>query len=43
MVAEWSDWATALVEQWPEDPSAAVPDMTAHADVVRRASWSEGE
>ncbi len=43
MVAEWSDWATALVEQWPEDPSAAVPDMAAHADVVRRASWSEGE
>jgi DNA-binding PadR family transcriptional regulator len=41
MVAEWSEWATALVEQWPDDPSAAVPDMTAHAEVVRRASWSE--
>lgn len=43
MVAQWSDWATALVEQWPEDPAAAVPDMTAHAGVVRRAEWSEGE
>ena len=43
MVAEWADWATALVEEWPEDPAAAVPDMTAHAAVVRRAEWSEGE
>lgn len=41
MVAEWSEWATAQVEQWPEDPSAAVPDMAAHAEVVRRATWSE--
>ena len=43
MVAEWADWATALVEEWPEDPAGAVADMTAHAAVVRRAEWSEGE
>jgi hypothetical protein len=42
MVAEWADWATALVQEWPEDPAAAVPDMDAHAAVVRRAEWSEG-
>jgi PadR family transcriptional regulator AphA len=41
MVAQWSDWATALVEQWPEDPGAAVPDRAAQAHVVRRAEWSE--
>ena len=26
MVAEWADWATEQVEQWPEDPSRAVAD-----------------
>jgi PadR family transcriptional regulator, regulatory protein AphA len=41
MVAQWSDWATALVEQWPDDPGAAVPDREAVARVVRRAEWSE--
>lgn len=41
MVAEWSDWATALVEAWPDEPAQAVPDPRALAEVVRRASWSE--
>ncbi len=41
MVAEWSDWATGLVEAWPDDPAAAVPDPDVMAEVVRRASWSE--
>ena len=41
MVAEWSDWAAELVETWPEDPAAAVPDPDVMAAVVRRASWSE--
>lgn len=41
MVAEWSDWATGLVEAWPDDPTAAVPDAEVLAEVVRRASWSE--
>ena len=41
MVADWSDWATGLVEGWPEDPADAVPDPDVMAEVVRRASWSE--
>jgi DNA-binding PadR family transcriptional regulator len=40
MVADWADWATGLVEQWPEDPAEAVPDLDALAAVVRRAEWS---
>lgn len=41
MVADWADWATALVEEWPDDPAAARPDLDALAAVVRRAAWSE--
>lgn len=41
MVAEWSDWATGLVETWPQDPTAATVDADVMAEVVRRASWSE--
>jgi PadR family transcriptional regulator AphA len=41
MVAEWSDWASALVEAWPDDVAAAVPDPEALAETVRRASWGE--
>jgi hypothetical protein len=41
MVAEWSDWATGLVETWPDDPSEAVADLDVLAAVVRRAEWSE--
>lgn len=41
MVAEWSDWATELVEEWPDDPADATPDVDVIAEVVRRASWSE--
>ena len=41
LVAEWSDWATDLVEQWPDDPSDAVPDVAAQRESMRRAQWSE--
>ena len=41
MVAAWADWATGMVEQWPEDPGDAVPDRQAMRDILRRASWSE--
>ncbi|MGN6578230.1 MAG: PadR family transcriptional regulator [Nocardioides sp.] len=41
LVAQWADWATALAQQWPDDPGAAVPDRAAQAHVVRRAEWSE--
>lgn len=39
LVAEWSDWAAALVEQWPQDPAQAEPDHDALEQVVRRAQW----
>lgn len=41
LVAEWADWATGIVEQWPDDPAEAEPDPAALRRVVRRASWSE--
>jgi DNA-binding PadR family transcriptional regulator len=41
MVAEWSDWATALVQEWPDDPAQARVDPAVVEAVVRRAAWSE--
>jgi DNA-binding PadR family transcriptional regulator len=39
MVAEWADWATEQIEQWPDDPRRAEPDMDAVRETVRRAAW----
>jgi DNA-binding PadR family transcriptional regulator len=41
LVAEWSDWATAEVESWPEDIAShrISPDRT--REVLDRARWSE--
>lgn len=39
MVAQWADWATAIVEDWPDDPRQAVPDAAAIAEIARRAEW----
>jgi len=39
MVAEWADWATALVERWPDDPHEARPDHQVMAEVARRTQW----
>jgi DNA-binding PadR family transcriptional regulator len=41
LVADWADWATDLVEQWPSDPSQALPDPAVQQETVDRASWSE--
>jgi DNA-binding PadR family transcriptional regulator len=41
MVAQWSDWAAQIVEEWPDDPSLARPDPEVMERVVRRAEWSE--
>ena len=43
LVAEWSDWAADIVEQWPEDPSAAEPDRSVFEESVERARWSVAE
>ncbi len=39
MVSEWADWATGQIEQWPDDPQRAEPDMDAVRETVRRATW----
>lgn len=39
MVANWADWAAAMVEQWPDDPGRAEPDLEAMKEIVRRAQW----
>ena len=40
LVAEWAEWATDIVEQWPEDPGEAQGDPEVLRETVRRASWS---
>jgi PadR family transcriptional regulator AphA len=37
MVARWAEWATGIVEQWPDDPRDAVYDVAEAADAVRIA------
>ena len=39
MVAEWADWARHVVEQWPDDPRDAQPDVPEFEEIVRRADW----
>ena len=40
LVADWADWATAIVSQWPDDPGDAEPDLPSMAETARRADWS---
>ena len=40
MVAHWAEWATTLVEAWPETPGEAVADPAALREVLARAEWS---
>ena len=37
MVAGWTEWATAVVETWPDDPRRATPDLDAQAQAVELA------
>jgi DNA-binding PadR family transcriptional regulator len=39
MVAEWADWATAIVERWPDNPRLAEPHVADMEETVRRADW----
>lgn len=41
LVAEWADWATGIVETWPDDPGQAEPDPEALRRIVSRGAWSE--
>jgi DNA-binding PadR family transcriptional regulator len=37
MVAEWAQWATSVVQSWPDDPMDAEPDPEVLRDIVRAA------
>jgi PadR family transcriptional regulator AphA len=41
LVDRWAEWATEVVERWPEDPGAAVADPEVLREILRRAEWSE--
>lgn len=36
MVGEWAEWASAIVEKWPDDPRSTEPDWAALEASVRR-------
>jgi PadR family transcriptional regulator, regulatory protein AphA len=40
LVARWADWATEVVQDWPDDPRRAVADAAAMDQVLKHASWS---
>jgi DNA-binding PadR family transcriptional regulator len=37
MVRDWAEWATGIVETWPDDPRAATVDQAEMDESVRRA------
>jgi DNA-binding PadR family transcriptional regulator len=39
MVARWAEWASAMVDRWPDDPSRAVADPAAMRQILDRATW----
>ncbi|MGY1633760.1 PadR family transcriptional regulator [Geodermatophilus sp. SYSU D01186] len=39
LVADWADWATTQVEQWPDDPAGASADGAQQTETARRARW----
>jgi len=41
LVADWADWATGQVADWPDDPGEATPNRDEQHAVVARARWSE--
>ena len=41
LVADWADWASEQVADWPDDPADARPDRDEQRAVVARAQWSE--
>ena len=36
MVGEWADWASSVIEDWPEDVQSAEPRWDVLADIARR-------
>ncbi|MFE2283043.1 helix-turn-helix transcriptional regulator [Streptomyces sp. NPDC059443] len=41
LVATWAEWATTVVQQWPDNPADAAADPAEIAGALRRASWSD--
>jgi PadR family transcriptional regulator, regulatory protein AphA len=41
LVADWADWASKQVADWPPDPAAARPNHDEQRAIVARAEWSE--
>ena len=39
LVARWAEWATGVVQTWPDDPAGAPVDPAAFEEIVRRATW----
>ena len=39
LVARWAEWASGVVETWPEDPADARVDPALFEEIVRRATW----
>jgi DNA-binding PadR family transcriptional regulator len=39
LVARWAEWATSVVETWPDEPSSARVDPATVEEIVRRATW----
>ena len=39
MVADWADWATDMVGQWPDNPREAPLSQEAIEEIARRAEW----
>jgi PadR family transcriptional regulator, regulatory protein AphA len=41
LVADWAEWASGQVTDWPDDPAAATPNRDEMRAIVTRAQWSE--
>ena len=41
LVADWADWASEQVADWPDDPADATPNRDEQRAIVARAGWSE--
>jgi PadR family transcriptional regulator AphA len=41
LVADWADWASGQVADWPDDPAHASANPDEQRAIVARAEWSE--
>jgi hypothetical protein len=41
MVARWAEWATGIVEAWPDDPGQATFDVAEQDEAVRLAEITQ--